>query len=90
MARISAKRRFGWLFGCAGTAGIAVAVAALAWISKDGAALPLHMIISVSLASIMSMLLAAGLMGLIFLSSDSGHDQIAADEAAKQEPEGWQ
>lgn len=87
---ISRKRRFGWLLGTAGVGGIALTVAMLAYIKEPGAPLPIHVILAVTLAVMLSSLLAAGLMGLIFLSSDSGHDQMAADEAARHDPDGWQ
>ncbi|MHB9881016.1 hypothetical protein ACSMXM_15330 [Pacificimonas sp. ICDLI1SI03] len=90
MANITAKRRFGWLFGAAGVLGVALTWGALEWIAKEGEALPIHVIIAVTLAVVLSLLLAAGLMGLIFMSSDGGHDQAAADESSRHEPEGWQ
>jgi hypothetical protein len=39
----------------------------------------IHFYIAVSAAIIMAMLLTAGLMGLVFLSSGSGHDECIED-----------
>ncbi|MEE4350104.1 MAG: hypothetical protein V2J26_07735 [Pacificimonas sp.] len=82
-------RRFKLFFGIAAAVSVPIIGAALAWLSASGATLGIHLVISVALAVFFSMMLAAGLMGLVFLSSESGHDQRAADEAAKYEPDDW-
>jgi uncharacterized protein (DUF2062 family) len=53
-------------------AAVVVALGGLYWF---GGAMPLHMAIAVGLAVFFSLLLAAALMGLVFLSSGSGHDE---------------
>ena len=58
---------------------------------KDPPAVSLtpHLVLAVSLAILLSLLLAAGLMGLVFFSAESGHDRRVADENAAHEPEVW-
>ncbi len=86
---VTTRQRFGWMFGIAGSLGLITSAAALYYLSDGSWDLPIHLIIAVTLAATLSMLLAAGLMGLIFLSSASGHDQAAADEGARHEPDDW-
>jgi hypothetical protein len=62
---------------------------ALYWLSATGSGLRLHLVIAVSLAIVLSLLLAAGLMGLVFHSAASGHDQRVADEQSAFEPDSW-
>ena len=83
------KRRFAYLFGSAAAAAALLGAGALWYIAAEGTPLRLHLVVSVLLAVTLSLLLAAGLMGLMFLSNESGHDRNAADEAAKQDPESW-
>lgn len=82
-------KRFAILFGCAAALAVPVIAGALYWISSGGTALGLHVVMAVCLAVFLSLMLAAGLMGLVFLSNESGHDQEAADEAARHDPDGW-
>lgn len=81
--------RFRTIFACAGLASAALTATALIYMAANDTALRLHLVIAVTLAITLSMFLAAGLMGLMFLSNESGHDQAAADEAARHEPGGW-
>ena len=83
------SKRFRILFLCAAAMSALMTAAALFYLAQDGKALPFHLVASLTLAVTLSMFLAAGLMGLIFLSSDSGYDQAAADEAAKHDPDDW-
>ena len=57
---------------------LAVGVA-LVYLGWGGAPLPIHMAIATIAGVGFSVLLAAALMGLVFLSSGSGHDEDAAD-----------
>ena len=41
--------------------------------------IPIHMAIAVTLGVFFTVLLAATLMGLVFLSSGSGHDEVVRD-----------
>lgn len=47
---------------------------------------PLHMGIAVTLGVFFTVLLAATLMGLVFLSSGSGHDDIVRDHFDEDHP----
>jgi len=77
-------RRFAWgrywrlMRGMAifALAAVVVALGALYWF---GGAMPLHMAIAVGLAVFFSLLMAAALMGLVFLSSGSGHDEEVSE-----------
>ena len=54
---------------------------ALALLYKQGAGVSAHFYIAVALGIGLSMLLAAGLMGLVFLSAGTGHDDsIGGDD----------
>ena len=62
----------------AAMAAIAIAVA-LAWMHLSGAALRLHVVLAMSLGIGLTLLLAGALMGLLFFSARSGHDEAAFD-----------
>ena len=71
------KRILWWMTGFSALCG-AGAVAAL-W--RLNGPLPIHMGIATFLGVALSILMAAALMGLIFLSSGSGHDEAVGDFA---------
>jgi uncharacterized protein (DUF2062 family) len=52
--------------------------AALAWLASSGEPMPVHMIIATVAGVGLSVLVGTGLMGLVFLSSNSGHDDAAS------------
>lgn len=54
-------------------------VAALAWLSATGTALSIHFYVATALGIAATMLLTAALMGLVFLSNGTGHDDAAGD-----------
>jgi hypothetical protein len=58
---------------------IATALAGLAFLRWQYGPLPLHMAIATVLGLSLSVMLAATLMGLVFLSSGSGHDETIDD-----------
>ena len=60
-------------------AALAVA-AALAWLRESYGPLPLHMAIATGLGVAFTVLLGTGLMGLIFVSRASGHDDYAGEQ----------
>jgi len=67
--------RYRWLMrwmGLVSAVTAAIAVAVLWWYLGS---LPIHMIVATALGVGLSVLMAAALMGLIFLSSGSGHDE---------------
>ncbi len=59
---------------------LAAVVGALGWLRFTmGEALTLHMMIATAAGVGLSVLLGAALMGLVFLSSGSGHDEAIED-----------
>lgn len=82
-------RRFRVLLLSALGTGAATVPLALWYLSSVGVALTLHFVLAITLAIMLSLLLAAGLMGLVFFSAESGHDQRVADENAAHEPDVW-
>lgn len=58
-------------------AALLAVIAALAWMHWSGAPMSLHLAIATALGVGLSVLCAGALMGLVFLSSGSGHDEDA-------------
>jgi hypothetical protein len=58
-------------------AAVAVLIA-LAWLRSDTGTLSIHMIIATIAGVGLSVLVGTGLMGLVFLSNRSGHDDAAS------------
>ncbi len=67
-------RRFRRLMAFMAVLAVAVAGGALWWLWATGVPMPVHFVIAFSLAVVVSLLLAGGLMGLVFVSNRSGHD----------------
>ncbi len=58
----------------------AIAVAASLWLlHRQGTVLHLQFVIALGLGITLSLLLAGALMGLVFLSANSGHDDAVID-----------
>jgi hypothetical protein len=53
-------------------------LAALGWLKSLGEPMPIHMVIATIAGVGLSVLVGTGLMGLVFLSSNSGHDDAAS------------
>jgi hypothetical protein len=53
-------------------------VAALGWLKSLGEPMPIHMVIATIAGVGLSVLVGTGLMGLVFLSNNSGHDDAAS------------
>ncbi len=53
-------------------------LAALAWLKSSGEPMPIHMVIATVAGVGLSVLVGTGLMGLVFLSNSSGHDDAAS------------
>ncbi len=64
------KRLLRWMALAAAVA-VVVSLAALRWAKGP---LPIHMVVATALGVFLSVLLAAALMGLVFLSDGTGHD----------------
>jgi hypothetical protein len=58
---------------------VAAVIVAIFYLKAQGGPFPIHMMIATIAGVGFSMLLASALMGLVFLSSGSGHDEDAAD-----------
>lgn len=64
-----------WMFGVT----LAFVVAVLGYIYLSGESLPIHFYIATGLGVVVAVMLAAALMGLVFLSSGTGHDEAIDD-----------
>lgn len=67
------KRLMRWMALAAATC----AVLALGWLKATGSPLPIHMVIATLAGVGFSVLLGTGLMGLVYFSNNSGHDDTA-------------
>ncbi|URW75104.1 hypothetical protein M9980_11155 [Sphingomonas donggukensis] len=79
------RRIMRWM-ALASAVAAAVAVAVL-WHAVGP--LPVHMAIATALGVGLSVLLAAALMGLMFLSSGSGHDEAVDRADLREDAESW-
>ena len=70
------RRLMAWSFGI----GVLSAIAALWWINDNGTELRLHLMLALGGGILLSVLLAGALMGLVFVSNRSGHDQDVHDQ----------
>jgi peptidoglycan/LPS O-acetylase OafA/YrhL len=74
-----AWRRFRRLMGFMGVVTVTVVVISLVILHHANGPLPIHFYIAAALGIGLSMLLTAALMGLVFLSSGTGHDESIED-----------
>ncbi len=58
---------------------VAVVLGALAWLKASGSPMPIHMVIATIAGVGFTMLLGTALMGLVFFSAGSGHDDIVGE-----------
>lgn len=70
------RRLMKWMAAAA----TAAVLGAILYLKAQGGPLPIHMLIATIAGVGFSVLLAAALMGLVFLSSGSGHDEDVADK----------
>ena len=68
------KRFMKWMLVAAAVA----VLLALLWLRSETGEMPLHMIIATIAGVGLSVLVGTGLMGLVFLSNTSGHDDAAS------------
>ncbi|HEY0044277.1 MAG TPA: hypothetical protein VGB62_06975 [Allosphingosinicella sp.] len=66
-------------------AAVVAVLLALIWLRGNGDPLPIPMIIATVAGVGLSVLVGTALMGLVFLSSSSGHDDAAARHEGDQE-----
>jgi heme/copper-type cytochrome/quinol oxidase subunit 4 len=77
------KRLMRWMFGFT----LAVVIAALALLYSQTGMVSVHFYIATGLGIGFAMLLMSALMGLVFLSSGTGHDEALADNEADDQAE---
>jgi len=68
------KRMMRWMV----VAAIFAVAVALIYLKSAGEEMPVHMVVATIAGVGLSVLLGTGLMGLVFLSNNSGHDDAAA------------
>lgn len=71
------RRLMLWMVGAATGA----VIAAIFYLKAQGGPFPVQMMIATIAGVGFSVLLAAGLMGLVFLSAKTGHDEDASDHS---------
>lgn len=71
--------RFRSLMFWMAAAAIGAVIVAIVYLKMLGGPFPIHMLIATIAGVGFTVLLGAALMGLVFLSSGSGHDEDAAD-----------
>lgn len=72
----SPARRFWRLMAVVAAIAVACVAAALAYMQAAGTPLRLHFVIALTLGIGLTLLLAGALMGLLFFSARSGHDEL--------------
>lgn len=65
---------------------LAVVVLALAWLHHINGFVSIHLYIATALGIGFAMMLMAALMGLVFLSSGTGHDEAVSDRSKDDQP----
>ena len=68
-----------------GVAAVGAVVAALLYLGSSGEPMPFSMVVATIAGVGLSVLLGAALMGLVFLSNASGHDDDAAGGSGRGE-----
>lgn len=76
-AAVAAWARYKALMSWMVLASIATAALALLWLAQTGTEMRLHLVIATLAGVGLSVLVGTGLMGLVFMSSRSGHDEDA-------------
>ena len=78
-AATDAWARFRLLMRWMLAASVLTAAVALLWLRMSYGPLPIHMVIATALGVTFTMLLGTGLMGLVFVSRASGHDDYVGE-----------
>ena len=76
--RLSTLSRFRRIMTWMASFSIAIAAIAVLLVARGDQGVHIHMLIATALGVGLTVLLATGLMSLVFLSSSSGHDDAAA------------
>jgi len=56
---------------------VAAAILAVLWLKATGSPMKIHLVVATLAGVFLSVLLGTGLMGLVFVSNSSGHDEAA-------------
>lgn len=83
--RTAAWRRYKALMSWMALASVAAAALALAYLWLSGSDLTIHMAVATVAGVGLSVLLGTALMGLVYFSSNSGHDDNAAGKGNKDD-----
>jgi hypothetical protein len=78
------KRLMKWMFAFT----LCVVVVALAWVYLTTGMPSIHLFIATALGVGLAVLLMSALMGLVFLSSGTGHDESVSDGENGNQPDG--
>ena len=81
------KRRFWRIFRLLVLLAIVIAAIAVVLVGEGDPTLHINMLIATGLGVAFTVLLGTSLMTLVFLSSESGHDEAAADHIHRKEKE---
>lgn len=83
--------RFRWIMRWVIATAMLSVVAALAYLWADGSPLTVAVVVATSAGVSLSVLLGGALMGLIFMSSGTGHDEDVGriDERPEDPSAGW-
>ena len=83
--RAAAWRRFRSLMRWSALAALGAVLLALVYLKASGQPMPIHMVIATIAGVGFTVLLGAALMGLVFLSNASGHDESASGKGGRDD-----
>ena len=83
--RLSVLRQFRRIMTWMAAFSIVIAAIAVLLVARGDEGVHVHMLIATALGVGLTVLLATGLMSLVFLSSSSGHDDAAAQSVHEDE-----
>lgn len=75
------KRLMSWM----ATAAVVAVLLSLIYLKSTGGPVPIHMMIATIAGVGLTVLLGTGLMGLVYFSNNSGHDDAAAQQDFRDE-----
>ena len=78
--------RFRWIMRWVIAAAVLSVAAALTYLWADGAPLNIPVVVATTAGVALTVLLGGALMGLVFMSSGSGHDEDVAKFAEQSDP----
>lgn len=83
--RAAAWRRYKDLMSWMALASAAAALIAVIYLKASGGPVPIHMVIATLAGVGLTVLLGTALMGLVFLSNASGHDEAASGQGKDED-----